>query len=429
MKSDPRTAQIPSPTFSAFLPSIREDLIEAEIFTPRNHLIARTIIDFLDRSQKVEINEKKYHEGWTRPVAHSEISGQSGYCVRSVIRAIEDMIDAEMLEKRKTKYSDVCFSYRFKAYDRLHQHLEENPTSDIVSTTQAYQVQSDIESKGYDTESDNQEFLEKEEPPTSLGNSTGTAQSTPTAKEEGGFEEISQKAEPDVPASAPGPGIEEKKNSQKEKGDLSLSPNLLAQEFHDLFGPEEPTERLLDVSSSDFFRRADDGSHTGILMDLMRDTKLLERFPDSTARAHACITVVRRAMKILHKTLDSEWGEIKSPRFLNTPTGQRAISKARTEICRPSLEIDSDSQPASTVLTETVESLLPNTERSSDPLPVEPEPTLKNPNPKAWQRDNANASLHPDMQAILDRIQSGTPPPDMDDEPLFKKARQLRKAE
>ena len=162
MRSDPRTAQIPAPIFSAFLPEIREDLIHANIFTPRNHLIARTLIDFLDFNQKVLIHEKNYHLGWTRRVSHAEIAAASGLSERSVIRSIEDMLNKGVLEKQKRR-GDVCFCYRFLAYDRLHQYLEENPTSDKVETTHAYR--SDSVLKASDTKSDNQEFKDLKAPP------------------------------------------------------------------------------------------------------------------------------------------------------------------------------------------------------------------------------------------------------------------------
>ena len=431
MKSDPRTAQIPSSNFSAFLPAIREDLIENEIFTPKNHLIARTIIDFLNFSNKVTIHDQKYHSGWTRPMSNSEIASQSGYSTRTVTRAISEMIDKGILERKKRKHSDVCFSYRFKAYDRLHQHLEENPASDTVSPSESYKFRDDTMSKGDDTLSSNQEFLEKEEDPTSLGTRTGIADPMPT-EEGGGNSETSQKAESTVPAAVPGPGTEEQKNSLREKEDLSLSPKLLAQEFHDLFGPEEPTEKLINVSALDFFRRADDGTQTGILYDLMRDEKLIERFPDSSARAHTSVAVVRAAFKIVLKTCD-EWGEIKSPRFLNTPTGQRAISKARTAVCRPSLEIDPDTEPATKPLSDVVESLQSDSE-SGEEQPEESHTEekqsslpRKNAAKPAWQRDHSKV-LPPNVQAVLDRVMSGTPPPGMDKEPGYKQPKPLRSA-
>ena len=184
----------------------------------------------------------------------------------------------------------------------------------------------------------------------------------------------------------------------------------------------------MDVSSLDFFRRAADGTQTGILYDLMRDEKLIERFPDSSARAHAAVRVVRAAFKIVLKTCD-EWGEIKSPRFLNTPTGQRAISKARTEVCRPSLEIDpsSDTKPVSEAVAGLLPTPEPDADSSPDP-PVEPEKTLRNPIPQAWYRNHAGKPLHPDAQALLDRLRSGTPPSDVDNEPAYKKAKPLRPA-
>ena len=183
MRSDPRTAQIPATSFSAFLPEIRVDLIDANIFTPRNHLIARTLIDFLDFSQKVLIHGNNYHQGWTRRVSHAEIAEASGLCDRSVIRGIEEMVNKGVLEKQKRR-GDVCFCYRFIAYDRLHQHLKDNPTSDKVETMHAYR--SDSVLKRSDSKSDNQEFLKKEEAPTPLDSRPGDAQPMPKV-EGGGF--------------------------------------------------------------------------------------------------------------------------------------------------------------------------------------------------------------------------------------------------
>ena len=82
------------------------------------------------------------------------------------------------------------------------------------------------------TESLSLEFNTKEPSPTGLGTRTGIADPMPTEEEGGGNSENSQKAKTEVPAASPGPGIEEQKNSQKGKDDLSLLPKS--------FGPRIP---------------------------------------------------------------------------------------------------------------------------------------------------------------------------------------------
>jgi len=444
MRSDENTAKIPDRYFSAFLQTIGQDLKDAGLRGSVNH-IARAICDFTKLSQEVQIGGSTYHDGQTHPVSYNQIADAADRSRSTVTRAVRKMLDAGVLEK-KQEFSRGLNVFRFTAYDKLHARIAADPS--IVQETHAYQFvppapELPAEEEASITEdpplgsespsarvrmNHNKEFKEFKDPhPTVSGNAAASADPMPTAEGEGGAVENSQKQE--IPASAPGPGNEEKKNSLREKGDLSLSPKLLAQEFHELFGPEEPTERLLNVSALDFFRRAPDGTHSGILMDLMDDEKLRERFPDSKARGQACVLVVRRAFKILLKTCD-EWGELKSPRFLNTPTGQRAISKARKEVCRPSLAVDEPSEAQS--ISESLKSINPEPE-PSEPDSANDEPKqfafpLKNSKAKAWDRDHTDEPLDPDIQALLERVQSGTPPPGMDDEPNFKKAKPLRGA-
>ena len=395
------------------------------------------------------------YSGDTIEVAYATLAGKQ-MSVRQANYAAADLKEGKAVSWKKGKNANV---YHIHIYDDLIKEARENPESPRIKRLLALEAsQAELEDRAQaaiedDEPTDAPDASEQsaqdaqpasslevilEEAPPGPGTRTGIADPMPTEGEEGGDSENSQKSKNGVPAASPGPGIEESKNSLREKDNLSLSPKLLAQEFHELFGPEEPTEKLMNVSSLDFFRRAPDGTQSGILLDLMRDEKLIERFPDSSARGSACVAVVRGAFKIVIKTTD-EWGEIKSPRFLNTPTGQRAISKARTEICRPSRVVDpgSEAQPIS----EALESLNPDTpngqetarrEPSSDADPAaEPKEfafPLKNPSAKAWDREPSDETLDPSMQAMLDRIRRGTRPPDMDDEPSYKKAKPLRDA-
>ena len=197
--TSPHTAQIPARIFSAFLPEIRQDLIDKEIFTPRNHLIARTIIDFLNPNKEINIHDTNYHEGWTFRFSYAQIAEQSGFSVRSVIRAIDEMLDAGILERKK-RVTDICYQYRFKAYDRLHKTLQDNPPSDIVTTTHAYKVTShatvaEDDLPTHDTVAYSKELIQEEAPiPTGPGTRAGIALTTPT--EEGGDFKSSQKAKP-----------------------------------------------------------------------------------------------------------------------------------------------------------------------------------------------------------------------------------------
>ena len=447
-----RNLSIPFPTFGAVpFELIDQELDRTGITSSASHLLLIRLFGLLDWTKTVRIG------------CHDFMSGITGYlsdkCLQKVLRcgsnntardAMKKLVDSGLVVKLDKERGHKCPRYQISLFAPVIAFLKENPPETIkieyLAQDELFNAKFnhtqkdnpkplDMDAEFSDADAQtahNQESLEKEEDPTSLGTRTGIADPMPTTEGEGGNSENSQKeTDPDVPAASPGPGIEEQKNSLRENQDLSLLPKLLAQEFHDLFGPEEPTEKLINVSALDFFRRADDGTHSGILMDLMRDEKLQERFPDSSARGQACVAVVRGAFKTILKTCD-EWGEIKSPRFLNTPTGQRAISKARTEVCRPSLEIDPDTEPATKPLADAVKPFQPDSEPSDEESHTEEKPPrvpLKNAKAQAWQRNHdADKPLHPDAQAFLDRVISGTPPANIDNEPSYKKAKTLRSA-
>jgi len=414
----------------------------------RRQVFVKTITD--EDGNAIDIYS---YEGTTCEITIKKLAGTQ-MSPRQASRTISNLVKEGFLTTSKGDNANI---YHIRIYDDL---IEEFRAMEVVPArlqklftlpvdlathdTRAAEMISDdalqddsdssLTNVGDDCESSNLDINNDNPPQKILGTSTGKELPTPPPEgEEREVQENSQKQE------MPSTDIEEKKNSQSAKTvlpastpaatDLSLSPKLLAQKFHELFGPEEPTEKLLAVSSDDFFRRAADGSHTGILMDLMKDQRLRERFPDSSVRAHACVAVVRRAFKILRKTSD-EWGEIKSPRFLNTLTGQRAISKARTEFCRPSLVVDepSETEPISMALASFNSEPEPSEESSAADEPKQSAFSLKNPKAKAWQRDHVGKPLDPDIQAILDRMESGTPPDGMDDTPSYKKAKLLRGA-
>ena len=448
-----RNLSIPFPTFGAVpFELIDQELDRTGITSSASHLLLIRLFGLLDWTKTVRIGCHDFMRGTTGYLSDKSLQKVLRCGSNNTARdAMKKLVDSGLVVKLDKERGHKCPRYQIALFAPVIAFLKENPPETVkveylaqneLFNTKFNHTQKDnpkptldMDAEFSDTDAeteDNQELSRLEAPtPTGTSTSTGIAPTVPTEEGEGGNSENSQKeTDPDVPASAPGPGTEEQKNSLREKQDLSLSPKLLSQEFHDLFGPQEPTEKLINVSALDFFRRADDGTQTGILYDLMRDEKLIERFPDSSARAHAAVSVVRGAFKAILKTCD-EWGEIKSPRFLNTPTGQRAISKARTAVCRPSLEIDSDTEPATKPLSDAVKPFQPDSEPSDEESHTEEKPPrvpLKNAKAQAWQRDKADKPLHPDAQAFLDRVISGTPPANIDNEPSYKKAKTLRSA-
>ena len=231
MRSDQNTAKIPSKTFSAFLPIIRQDLIDADLRGGTYQLVARTICDFIDLNKKVEIGDDTYHEGWTRWVSYNEIADAADIARRTVIYAINAMIEAKVLEKDQLA-PRTRNKFRFAAYDKLHAEIEANPS--IVQETHAYRFDPTSTSEPdalNDAEDAHSLELKEFKGPHPTGSSTSTGLEAPEPIEEGG-DLNSQKQEnagglflPEKPAPAPEP-VEKQKNSQKKQdADSSLSEN------------------------------------------------------------------------------------------------------------------------------------------------------------------------------------------------------------
>ena len=188
MRSDQNTAKIPSKTFSAFLPIIRQDLIDADLRGGTYQLVARTICDFIDLNKKVEIGDETYHEGWTRWVSYNEIADAADIARRTVIYAINAMIEAKVLEKDQLA-PRTRNKFRFAAYDKLHAEIEANPS--IVQETHAYRFDptstSEPDALNDAVDAHSLDLKELKGPhPTGLGDSTGIADPMPT-EEEGGI--------------------------------------------------------------------------------------------------------------------------------------------------------------------------------------------------------------------------------------------------
>ena len=230
MRSDQNTAKIPSKTFSAFLPIIRQDLIDAGLEDPTILGVARGICDFNNLNKEVTINDDTYHAGWTREVAYSEIAEATFFSRRTVISAINTMIEAKVLEKDQHT-PRTRNRFRFLAYDKLHAQIEADPS--MVQETHAYRFDpastsaTDAQPSATDTHS--LELKEFKGPhPTGSSDSTGLED-----PEEGGDFKSSQKQKNNADSSLsenssspkPQPVSQQPKQAQPSQNpDLKVSP-------------------------------------------------------------------------------------------------------------------------------------------------------------------------------------------------------------
>ena len=283
MRSDQNTAKIPSKTFSAFLPIIRQDLIDADLRGGTYQLVARTICDFIDLNKKVEIGDETYHEGWTRWVSYNEIADAADIARRTVIYAINAMIEAKVLEKDQLA-PRTRNKFRFAAYDKLHAEIEANPS--IVQETHAYRFDptstSEPDALNDAVDAHSLDLKELKGPhPTGLGDSTGIADPMPT-EEEGGDLKSSQKQENDGSLFLPEP-VEEPKTSPKGKNAERLSPrcetvsplsenssNSSPQPSHNPDLKRSPPPASLDVIPN---------AHIGALVETLTESKTMNAAP------------------------------------------------------------------------------------------------------------------------------------------------------
>ena len=332
-----RNLAIPFPTFGGVPFEDCENALEQVGLkkSPYNLVLYR-LFGFLDWSKTVRIGVHDFMEGWTCVFSEDTLGKKLGISGRTARKALHALVDEGILESEKV---GKCFRYQIALFKSALAELKENPPETIkVAYLKAKESLEDLTAEVKHTTRNNRPSMSENSSPipekfsdnqesykinqdssstTSLDTSTGIADDTPN---DGEVEEnIDLTPEPDPPdAAAKLP--EEAKTSQREKPNFPFDqPSLaLADQFA---GPEA---RYTDVDS----RNECAQQFSEFLLEMFRDSAVVDLYPDDAERLEACAEVLR----IWIKTVQAYDNPAFSVGYMKTRRGKDALAKAKLKV-------------------------------------------------------------------------------------------------